>query len=864
MAQAFFDGHPLEEYLRDSGEASEPIFPGGIPEFSLQLHTLPPCLLPRYSERMERICYLILDVLELATSALSSDRASKLVQAFAERFKYGVISSTLLSTASPSSPTQHNHRRSLSPPVPGKLTSNHSRTTSLADSTCTTATDTLSLSIPAEHESPLWPFTLSFTVSIAALSARFYSLSLLLFSGTLYYMHIHRLDLQSRPDVMTPSLEALQSLISASQVWASVVNDAFNLLDNEEQSALYGSTSLMAPSSSLRVALSSSLLTTQTQCDNVRQLLSAVACPTELSQLTEMYAPPSPMKWTFLPNSESNRPMSHPGSPLRKDVVLEPRRKRSTWNGSYSALASAGSPPPIQITRRREKRRSDLSALLCSTPPLRGSFSAGPTSPSALKPIVDASEDDSMIAANASFTSEGDEIFGAAALDFQRKRQSRGLRTFEAQQRSAPPSFTQAALSLRRRATVSPGSKYTSMQAMRHPLSLPALHQSLQSALASKRFACSHLLALRFEDDDEMYWEDVRSVMGLLTSTLVDASKRLSEVLDEVEESHLRLDNDSVTEDPPGINTPSSLGSPPRLSCKLPGPLSLNTSIPFGSFAPLPSHLARFAAHVDTISTALNDAREQLDQCVSSLNEDVSPSHSPQSSTSSVGEHPAVQAYERLRRELGLALRECERGRERLIGILTPSTPSAEDSGADDVAAEPNPHASPPPKEESGDVAEGDISMTLLTPDGETADVDDVTAHLLLTASTECLSPGIEQVYEADISAAATFTRERSKLSREERIMLGKARREAAANDSNSISRSRHDSDPSSSKGERWGPGGEVVQELKDVIWKVGERRRKMTENQIRTVVSNASSSLPSSPQCAIGPVSILPQNSTP
>jgi len=27
---------------------------------------------------------------------------------------------------------------------------------------------------------------------------------------------------------------------------------------------------------------------------------------------------------------------------------------------------------------------------------------------------------------------------------------------------------------------------------------------------------------------------------------------------------------------------------------------------------------------------------------------------------------------------------------------------------------------------------------------------------------------------------------------------------------------------------EKWGPSGEVVQELKDVIWKVNEKRRKM------------------------------------
>ena len=113
---------------------------------------------------------------------------------------------------------------------------------------------------------------------------------------------------------------------------------------------------------------------------------------------------------------------------------------------------------------------------------------------------------------------------------------------------------------------------------------------------------------------------------------------------------------------------------------------------------------------------------------------------------------------------------------------------------------------------------------------------------------------GIEQIYEADTSNVGTFTWERSKLTREERIRLAKARREAAVNGSIS-DKSGFQLDPelpTSSKIERWGPGGDVVQELKNVIWKVGERRRKMTECQLRSVVSTASWSLPSSPQCTV------------
>ena len=74
--------------------------------------------------------------------------------------------------------------------------------------------------------------------------------------------------------------------------------------------------------------------------------------------------------------------------------------------------------------------------------------------------------------------------------------------------------------------------------------------------------------------------------------------------------------------------------------------------------------------------------------------------------------------------------------------------------------------------------------------------------------------PGVEQVFESDVQVGV-YTRERSKLPREERIKLAKARREQQA-------------DEERPEAEKWGPGGEVVQELKDVIWKVGERRRKM------------------------------------
>ncbi|KAG8221131.1 hypothetical protein J3R82DRAFT_2663 [Butyriboletus roseoflavus] len=685
------------------------------------------------------------------------------------------------------------HRRGLSTSLPGKLSDSHSRTPSAAESTMT---DNLSLSMPPEPEIPVWPLTLSFTVAVAILSARFYFFAFLLLAGTLYYMHVHKLDIRSKPDVMTPSLLALQHLVSAGQLWDTVINDTFTILENEERSIFYGPASPLTPSSSLRVALSTSLLTTQTQCDNVRQLLSAITSPSELAQLAEMYAPPSPVKSTFTPSSDSHRPLSHPGPSPRATPLTDRMKKRSTWNGSYVSLALAGSPPPFQLAQRREKRRSDLSFLSGTTSPspARSRSRNVPSSPPQL--LADVSEEEEvMVTADSSLVEdEEDNSFGVAALGLYRNRVGGGLRMLELSQRSTPLSPTRGN-STTRRTTMSPGSKYTSMHTRRHPFSLSSLRHSLQNALASKRFACSHLLALRFEDDeDEVYWEDARSVMSLLTSTLVDASSRLSEVLDEVEEQHLKVD-ESASESASGLNTPSSLASPPPPRTHLPLSHAVEQIVPF---APTPSHLTRFASHVDAISSALDDAREQLEQCVASLKEErtmYSPGHSSHPSSSSWGDgvgvgagepsqHPAIQAYERLRRELGLALRECER-----------------DLGAG---------------------------------------MDDATAHLLLAASaTHLPPPGIEQVFEAESGNVGAFTRERSKLSREERIRRARAKRESA---DGAVSppplHSALDLDPAGRF--RWAPSGEVVQELKDVIWKVGQRRRKMvTESHLSTVVSS-------------------------
>jgi hypothetical protein len=521
-----------------------------------------------------------------------------------------------------------------------------------------------------------------------------------------------------------------------------------------------------------------------------------------------MYAPPSPIQPSFL--SENPRPLSHPGpSPRsRPSSPIPSYSKRSTWNGSYASLASAGS-PTIQV-KRSEKRRSDLSALLDVT----SKSAPGSPNPSSLLAGVQEECHDSSRS-----ETDAEPHFGMEALNLQRKRRSAVYDVFGTSPQRLSHSRTRGVSTP---SSISSASRFTStMHTTRHPLSLSALRNALQGAIASRRYACSHLLALRFDDEDEAYWEDVRSVMGLLISTLVDASSRLSVALDDAENGRLKEETMSSAE------TAHSSAQ--------------NSNRPI-SFAPMPSHLSRFAAHVDAMSTALNDAREHLEQCLASLR-----AHSPDgddigrlrpTSPTPPKELPALQSYERLRRELGLALRECERGRERLLDIVSPRlhVVVAEDDNAypDDLPSLGHDAGSDESDKLDStstifDLQRGsDEDNALFSVAGPEGAPDDATSHLLLNASSRHLPPpGIEQVFEAETGPNVPFTKERSKLSREERIRLAKARRESErlGLDLGILS------EPPKQKRESWGPSGEVVEELKDVIWKVGERRRKMTDS---------------------------------
>ncbi|OJT13494.1 hypothetical protein TRAPUB_9959 [Trametes pubescens] len=859
MAQPLFDEHPLGDYFRQTGEFAEPM-PGSSADFVLEEQDLldvddssvqAELELPRF---VQQAAQFVNNLLQSSTSNSTEDN-------FAERFKYDVISSSLLAStlaAVPSSAV----RQTFSPDIPGKLDDSGG-----GDKPESTPADVKTeSSYPLNADSITAPDSLGIqspyvlaSLAALALSTNHVFLAILLLCAAAYVRYVVNTD-SEKSDTTKQTLESVNELISAGNVWDSSVNEAMMLIENEERSIFYGPTSSQAPSSALRLALQSSLQTTQTQCDNVRHLLSALTSPTSLSQISEMYAPPSPVRppLTLLDPprsplaSNTIRPFSLPfTTPLRHRTtsfpITSPTNKRATWNGSHAALALSGSPTSQMLKRKQMNRRSDLASLFQPVPTIASvSAPVSPQPPSPTKGALEnlTEEDDPLTP-----ELESKSYFGAAALDLQRKRRSAALETFGI----PPPSyassadFTEPPLRSPVRAshsrnssgispTFSSSSRFTPVHTTRHPLSLSGLHGALHGALSAKRYTCSHLLALRFnEDEDDTYWENVRSVMALLTSTFADASSRLVEALDDAEKRRIK---DEHPTPPSGPHNRESSISP--LRNQMGGERNrLRSMAEMVSFAPMPSNMSRFGVHVDAISGALNDARDHLEECVAALRDSSSRRQSFESSDGepSVQDHPAFQAYDRLRKELGFALRECERGRERMLDILAGPRALTEVVEDEDVS----PHT-PGLRQDSGSESsekgpispnaqlDGDEGLGLeFSPgrDGQEHELDDATAHLLLATSSQHLPPpGAEQVFEAESGAGASFARERSKLSREERIRLAKARRSSGVP-------SLASSDGGAERQPRvgpWGPNGEVVQELKDVIWKVGEKRRKFSE----------------------------------
>lgn len=222
MAQPVYSEHPLEAYLRrqrlpslahgirthtalkclaGSGEGVEPM-PGSAADFEPEevedeeddaalpdSGWLPPAVQQIFEVRGQfslttNSCYS--HVLQVLQTSLSSRKTVNQRRELAERFKYDVISSSLLTT-SLATPLPHS-RRPASPDIPGRLRS-HSRNPSLAQSHPWHPPPKPQVTLPdmgfSNEQTQHWALVFTCAASFAA-ALRFYLLSALLLAIASY------------------------------------------------------------------------------------------------------------------------------------------------------------------------------------------------------------------------------------------------------------------------------------------------------------------------------------------------------------------------------------------------------------------------------------------------------------------------------------------------------------------------------------------------------------------------------------------------------------------------------------------------------------------------------------------------------
>ncbi|KDQ19500.1 hypothetical protein BOTBODRAFT_28079 [Botryobasidium botryosum FD-172 SS1] len=931
MAEAVLEQHPLLDYLREAGDRVDLYMPGGLDGF--------PSFLEGCDENGKSVSLLdILDGIVENLLALFTFQSSR--REFTERFKYVIISSSLLSS---SLPTTHPH-------------SAHAVELSFSSTQCDPPGKWREYpqNEPEDSSVGAAPLASSWRVMVASLGATaflngYILAALIAFAIARYGTPSEIVEKAPKYSPWSLTLEHLDALITAGDAWDAAVNEAITIVEVDERNVFDSISTPHSPSSTLRVALQSTLHTTHSQSDNIRQLFLPLTSSVELGMLSEMY---SPDKSTPLPHSlELQRPASlgnlrthaTPASP-------SPLEKRSTWSGAHTRQHSGRGRPLLTALLGDVPLDLSLQIPLPVTP--QTPHSAGLSESSAEQGIAEERRGSG-------------ESFGSAALNVGRERrrhiQSLQMSQEEYSSGSYPASPLGSAHITRVTPMTSPlppvpvtpnhtqtpsarSSRMSVLQSTRHPLSLSALRQALQTALNSKRYSASHLLALRFEDEegeDEGYWEDVRSVMALLTSTLEDAAARLKEAMEDEDAEEMRRREGVLASPAPSSSLLGSYelgsGSPGSVSGgrargghgRRYGGGSGDSGSGSGSgsggpvsFAPMPSPLMKFVAHMDSIQLALDAAKEQMLICVAGVqNAQANPDASAELLLAGgavgvgdgegsdlgmdeplSGDAMAMLCYERLRRELGIALWECERGRAPLLEIVNNRENSGAYGDGEDVPSLGHDQDSSGGESDKADLGgllfdeHGRLSHSrshsressesapvvyTASSEGHSLDrdtmgldlggghgVDDASEHLLLTSTAQHLPmPGIEQVFESMAGEAVPFSRERSKLSREDRIKLAKAKREAATGslpgsaERGAHSHSRRHSSGSSLGGynEVWGPGGEVVQELKSVISLVNERKMMLAADPHRDHRAHPQrphSSSAASPSLAVSPLS--------
>lgn len=259
------------------------------------------------------------------------------------------------------------------------------------------------------------------------------------------------------------------------------------------------------------------------------------------------------------------------------------------------------------------------------------------------------------------------------------------------------------------------------------PLTTPALQAAcLGMHLKRRRVACS-LLALRWTEEADGYWQDVREALEQLREGIERETLKLGAILAgqadpglEAEERYQRL-------------TPPWSGGLP---------FAPSVQKQNGDFAPTTSDKEKMEGHVVIIQKALERAWEEAAMLRRQLAGDQS------GSAEELDLGPSARNWAGLREELGIMVREVERGRETLAslseGARQPLQESAETVDTSGNAPTflrtwDDTDALPPRSVSVGTTANTDLASPERQHDGDDA--------------PEVLAPaGLDEIYEADLS----------------------------------------------------------------------------------------------------------------
>jgi hypothetical protein len=280
------------------------------------------------------------------------------------------------------------------------------------------------------------------------------------------------------------------------------------------------------------------------------------------------------------------------------------------------------------------------------------------------------------------------------------------------------------------------------------PLTTPALQAACLGVQMKRRKVACALLALRWNEESVEYWTDVNDVLDTLKEGTQREGERLGEVIIRLHEESGARDMELVSAPPWRNLTGSGNG----------------VAHPPSHFAPTASGQGRMENHIQIVQQSLERAWEETALLRGRLD---------------AGDDGLRRSWDSLRAELGVMIREVERGRETLCGLEPIERPASSSGPTDGGGTIPDFL-----RTWEGDDDDGIDHLTARSTSGTTAPTDmDITSpnpQIDDEGQPEILvPPGADDIYEADLTeVSGRRDTGLGKMGREERLGMMRLARE--------------------------------------------------------------------------------------